>query len=149
HRAGRHARRPPVSPSPPSRGLTPAQVMKALLRTLLLAIVASFAQPLFAAELRVVTSFSILADLVRQIGGDRVQVTSLVDFDGDAHAWQPRPSDARAVLDADLIVANGLGFDAWLERLAESSGARRPVIASTGARTLEHDDGHDHHGHDH
>ncbi len=123
--------------------------MTALLRLLLLAAAVTLAQPLFAAELRVVTSFSILADLVRQVGGERVEVIPLVDVDGDAHAWQPRPSDARAVMGADLVVANGLGFDAWLERLAESSGARPPVIVSTGVPTLEHDDGHDHHGHDH
>lgn len=123
--------------------------MTALLRLLVFAAVATLAQPLFAAELRVVTSFSILADFVRQIGGERVEVVALVDADGDAHAWQPRPSDARAVRSADLIIANGLGFDAWLERLAESSGARRPVIASHGVGTLEHDGGHDHHGHDH
>lgn len=103
----------------------------------------------------VTASFSILGDLVHQVGGDRVRVSLLIGPDQDAHAFQPRPSDARKLADARLIVANGLGFDDWVTRLAHSAGASaRVLIASAGASTLEmdaanaHDHGHDHdHGH--
>lgn len=91
-----------------------------------------------AAPLEVVTSFSILGDLLRQVGGERVKVTALVGPGGDAHDYQPRPSDARRVKGATLVVANGLGFDPWLERLARSAGYRgEVVIASQGIRPLE------------
>jgi zinc/manganese transport system substrate-binding protein len=113
-----------------------------------LSLVMATSLPAVAAELRVVASFSILADFVRVIGGDRVDVIALVGADGDAHSWQPRPSDARTVLGADLTIANGLGFDEWMERLAAATGANKPEIVSAGIRTIEHD-GHAHHGHDH
>lgn len=113
------------------------------------------AAPLRAAPLDVVVSFSILGDLTRHVGGDRVQVISLVGPDEDAHDFQPRPSDARLIRDADLVIANGLGFDNWIERLTQSVGYRGAlVIASTGIAPIEemqgqalhhdHDDGHDH-----
>lgn len=119
--------------------------MKRLLACLLLV-----CSPLLhAAPLKVVASFSILADLAREVGGERVEVRALVGPDADAHAWQPRPSDARAVIDADLVLANGLGFDTWMERLAASAGNRRVVIASDGVAALEHAHDHGHDGHDH
>lgn len=99
--------------------------------------------------LQVVASFSILADIASEVGGERVAVSALVGPDEDAHAYQPRPSDARLVREADLIIANGLGFDTWLERLAAAAGNPRPVvIASRGVKAIE-DAGHGHHGHDH
>jgi zinc/manganese transport system substrate-binding protein len=104
---------------------------------------------LIAAPLKVVTSFSILADFVSEIGGERVEVRPLIGPDADAHAWSPRPSDARLVLDADLVVANGLGFDSWIERLAGSAGNRRVLLAADGITALKHDEGHAHHEHDH
>lgn len=91
-----------------------------------------------AAALEVTTSFSILADLVRQVGGERVTVHALVGPDEDAHAFQPRPSDARRIGAAALVVANGLGFDDWIVRLARSSGFTGTiVVASDGVDTLE------------
>ena len=104
---------------------------------------------LHAAPLKVVASFSILADFAGEIGGERVSVHALVGPDADAHAWQPRPSDARTVMEADLVIANGLGFDTWIERLAASAGNRRVLLAADGVTTLAHDDGHGHQGHDH
>lgn len=106
-------------------------------------------QPLRAAPLEVVASFSILGDLVRQVGGDRVTVTPLVGADQDAHNFQPRPSDARRIGAAQLVVVSGLGFDPWLERLAQTAGYKGPVlIASNGidpiAAADEHDDAHGH-----
>ena len=67
---------------------------------------------------RVVATFTIIGDLVEAVGGDAVSVTTLVGPDGDAHVFEPKPSDVAAVARADLIVANGLGMEPWLERLS-------------------------------
>ena len=112
----------------------------------------AFAPVLRAEPLQVVASFSILADISRQIGGERVAVVSLVGPDSDAHAYQPSPSDARRVARAQLLIVNGLGFEGWLDRLIRSAGFRgEVVVASRGVRTVagrSHDHSHDH-GHDH
>ena len=104
-----------------------------------------------AQKLEVTTSFSILGDLVSQVGGERVKVRALIGADEDAHAFQPRPSDARNVGGAALVVVNGLGFDDWMVRLARSGGYKgEVVVASAGIDTLamSKDDAHEH-GHDH
>jgi zinc/manganese transport system substrate-binding protein len=125
---------------------------RALLAAPLLAAPASVAPALGAAPLPVVASFSILADMVQAIGGARVVVTSLVGPDQDAHGFQPRPSDARAAAAARVMVINGLGFEAWAERLARSAGfSGTPVVASRGVKALRagaHAHGHGH-GHSH
>ncbi|WP_165679669.1 metal ABC transporter solute-binding protein, Zn/Mn family, partial [Metapseudomonas otitidis] len=66
-----------------------------------------------AEKARVVTTFSILADITREIGGDDIQLTNLVGADADAHVFEPAPAQVRAVLEADLVIANGLGFEPW------------------------------------
>lgn len=104
------------------------------------------------ATIKVIASFSILADLVRQVGGTRVQVTALVGPDQDMHGFQPRPSDAQAIAAADLMVINGLGLEPWAERLATAAGFRKTgVVATKGVKALV--GGHKHHGggqaHDH
>jgi zinc/manganese transport system substrate-binding protein len=88
---------------------------------------------LAAPPLRVVASFSILADLLREVGGAAVEVASLVGPDADAHVYQPSPTDARRLAAADLVVVNGLGFEGWLDRLVRASGYRgRVAVASEG-----------------
>ncbi|WP_188112342.1 metal ABC transporter solute-binding protein, Zn/Mn family [Salinicola aestuarinus] len=104
--------------------------------------------------LKVVTSFSILDDMVSTVGGDHVAVTSLVGPNGDAHTFSPKPSDAQSLADADLVVVNGLQFEGWIDRLVEASGYEGDVVvASDGIETLafdgEHDHGHEDHDHDH
>jgi zinc/manganese transport system substrate-binding protein len=95
-------------------------------------------QSIAAGELKVVASFSILADLVKQVGGDHVDVTAIVGPDGDAHVFQPSPIDAKAVAGAQLVVINGLGLEGWMARLIQSSGTRAPVVvASKGVRPLQ------------
>jgi zinc/manganese transport system substrate-binding protein len=85
---------------------------------------------------RVVASFSILGDMVRNIGGDRVNVTTLVGADGDVHAYEPTPAAAKAVGDADLVIVSGLGLEGWLDRLIKASGYKGViVVASTGVKT--------------
>lgn len=110
--------------------------------------------PVIAADkVRIVASFSILGDLVKEVGGDKVHLTTLVGADGDAHVYQPSPRDAGAVAKADLLVINGLGFEGWIERLIESSGYKgTQVVATSGIEPLrsghpdDHDDPHGEHG---
>ncbi len=109
-----------------------------VLFSLLLPLSLSTAQA--ADKLPVVTSFSILADMTRQVGGEHVQITSLVGVDEDAHTYEPTPDDAKALLRARLIIKNGLGFEPWLDRLVASTATPAVVItASRGVipRTLE------------
>lgn len=109
----------------------------------------------FAQEkLPVVASFSVLGDFVREVGGDRVSVTTLVGPNGDAHVYSPTPADAKSMAAAKLIVVNGLKFEGWMTRLIKSSGAKGTVAtATTGIKPLElkEADDHDHGkaGHDH
>lgn len=101
---------------------------------------------------RVVASFSILADMVRQVGGDEVVVTSLVGPDEDAHIFDPSPADAKALAQADIVVINGLGFEGWIDRLVKSSGFKgKLVVATKGIKPIKaaKSDGHDHDQHDH
>lgn len=102
---------------------------------------------------KVVTSFSILADVAREIGKERVSLVSLVGPNGDAHAYQAKPADAKAVKEAGIVIINGLGFDSFMTRLVKSSGTKAALVtASSGLKALEkaesephsHDHGHSH-----
>jgi zinc/manganese transport system substrate-binding protein len=100
------------------------------------ALIAS-ALPVRAEPLKVVASFSILGDLVRNVGGDKVDVTTLVGPDSDAHVYSPTPADAKKVADARLIFVNGLGFEGWLPRLIQASGSKAKVVTvSSGIAPL-------------
>jgi zinc/manganese transport system substrate-binding protein len=81
--------------------------------------------------LKVVASFSILGDFVKNVGGDRVDVTTLVGPDGDVHVYAPSPVDARKVAEAKLLVVNGLGLEGWLPRLLQASGGKATLITAT------------------
>jgi len=90
-----------------------------------------------AAPLKVVASFSILGDMVKNVGGDRVDVVTLVGPGGDTHVYQPTPADAKSVARANLIFVSGLGFEGWMERLVKTSGgAGRVATASEGVTPL-------------
>jgi zinc/manganese transport system substrate-binding protein len=97
------------------------------------------ASPLHAAErLNVVASFSILADFVRNVGGDRINLTTLVGADSDVHVYTPAPADAKRVAEAKLVIVNGLGLEGWLPRLVQSSGSKATVVtASAGIAPLK------------
>jgi zinc/manganese transport system substrate-binding protein len=82
-------------------------------------------------RVKVVASFSILGDFVRNVGGDRVEVTTLVGPNGDVHVYTPAPADAKQVADAKLVVINGLGLEGWLPRLVQSSGSKAKVVTAT------------------
>jgi zinc/manganese transport system substrate-binding protein len=81
--------------------------------------------------LNVVASFSILGDFVKNVGGERVDVTTLVGADGDVHVYAPAPADARKIADAKLLVINGLGLEGWLPRLLQAAGGKVPIITAT------------------
>lgn len=81
--------------------------------------------------LRVVATFSVLADMVREVGGPAVEVASLVGPNADAHMFAPTPADARRVASADLVVVNGLNYEGWIERLIRASGYKGPVLVAS------------------
>jgi zinc/manganese transport system substrate-binding protein len=82
-------------------------------------------------RVNVVASFSIIADFVRNVGGDRVSVTTLVGPNGDVHVYTPAPADAKKIAEAKLVIINGLGLEGWLPRLVQSSGSKAPIIVAT------------------
>jgi zinc/manganese transport system substrate-binding protein len=84
-----------------------------------------------SAPLRVVASFSVLADMVREVGGPAVDVTSLVGPGADPHAFTPAPADVRRVAGADLVVVNGLHFEGWIERLLQASGYQGAIVVAS------------------
>jgi zinc/manganese transport system substrate-binding protein len=122
-------------------------------QSLALGLMLAFATPIAHADqpLQVVTSFSVLADMVEQVGGERVEVASLVGADSDTHVFTPSPSDAMRLAEADLVVFNGLQLEGWMQRLLDASEyAGALVVASEGIETLA-SNGHDHasHGDEH
>jgi zinc/manganese transport system substrate-binding protein len=84
-----------------------------------------------ATKLKVVATFSILGDFARNVGGDRVDVTTLVGHNGDVHVYTPTTADAEAIRNAGLVIVNGLGLEGWLPRLVESSGGDASTVVAT------------------
>ncbi|HZR75320.1 metal ABC transporter substrate-binding protein [Bradyrhizobium sp.] len=82
-------------------------------------------------RVNVVASFSILGDFVRNIGGDRVDVTTLVGANGDVHVYTPTPADARTIAAARLLVVNGFGLEGWLPRLLQAAGGKASIVTAT------------------
>jgi zinc/manganese transport system substrate-binding protein len=85
--------------------------------------------------LRVVATFSILGDLSAAIGGERIDLHVLVGPDSDGHVYQPTPADSRLLREADLVIANGLGFEGWMERLVQAAGYRGELVIATAGLT--------------
>src|SRR5258708_4750889 len=79
----------------------------------------------------VVASFSILGDFVRNVGGDRVNVTTLVGPNSDVHVYAPTPADAKKIADAKLVIVNGFGLEGWLPRLVQSAGSKAVLVTAT------------------
>ena len=112
-----------------------------------------------AAELKVVASFSIIGDFAQNVGGDRIELTTLVGPDGDAHVYEPKPADAVAMAGADVVLVNGLQFEGFLQRLVDASATKASIVElAKGVETIkmqeEHHEGeeeaseeaHHHHG---
>jgi zinc/manganese transport system substrate-binding protein len=117
---------------------------------LVTALFAATADPASAQDkVKVVATFSILADLVKSVGGDRVEVAALVGPNGDAHVYAPTPSDAKTLAGARVVVANGFGFEGWIDRLVKASGTKAAmVVATNGVRPRRSADDHGHGGSD-
>lgn len=120
------------------------------MRLVLAFLLALFAAPALAQPMPVVASFSILADVVAAVGGERVKVVSLVGPDQDAHVYQPTPTDSRVLAEARIVIVNGLGFEGWIERLIKASGTKAEIVTATrNIRTRRMADAHGHaHGKD-
>jgi zinc/manganese transport system substrate-binding protein len=105
-----------------------------------------------AEKLKVVASFSILGDMVRNVGGERIELVTLVGPNGDAHVYSPTPADGRRLTEAKIVFTNGLKFEGWIDRLIKSSGTKAArVEAAKGVKPLKGEEsghGHGHH-HDH
>ncbi len=91
-----------------------------------------------AQPLKVVASFSILGDLAKAVGGDKVEVVTLVGPNGDAHVYEPKPADAASVSVAGVVLVNGLGFEGFIERLAKASSTNAAIVeVSKGVKPIE------------
>ena len=82
-------------------------------------------------KLKVLATFSILGDFVRNVGGDRIEVATLVGPNSDAHVYAPAPADAKKVADAKVVFTNGLGYEGWMSRLVKASGTKAPLVVAT------------------
>ena len=110
-------------------------------RSMLFGTLAAFALSGFsvlaqASPLEAVASFTVIADMVQKVGGERVHVTSLIGPNGDPHVYEPTPADAQALKKADVAFVSGLHLEGWMDRLIKASGYKgEPVVLSTGIKT--------------
>lgn len=103
-----------------------------------LAILLASSPAVMAKQLNAVASFSVLGDIVSQVGGEHVAVTTLVGPDGDPHTFEPTPKESQALREADVVFISGLGLEGWMERLVKASGYKHsPVVASQGVTTRQ------------
>jgi zinc/manganese transport system substrate-binding protein len=89
-----------------------------------------------AKTIEAVASFTVIADMVHNVGGDHVHVTSLIGPNGDPHAYEPTPNDAQSLKKADIVFVSGLHLEGWLDRLIKALGYKdKPVVLSDGIKT--------------
>ena len=105
--------------------------MRRALTILTVAFIAVLSPAQAQERLTVVATFSILGDFAKNVGGDRVSVTTLVGANSDTHVYTPTPSDAKKITDAKLVIVNGLGLEGWLPRLVKSSGGKAATVIAT------------------
>ncbi|MDR6815512.1 zinc/manganese transport system substrate-binding protein [Neorhizobium sp. 2083] len=112
-----------------------------LLSAAIPALMAFSTVPAFADTLKVVASFTVLGDVVSQVGGKHVKVTSLVGPNGDPHEFEPSPSDAKNLKAAQVAFVSGEGLEGWMDRLITASGYKgKPVVVSEGISTRSMDE---------
>jgi zinc/manganese transport system substrate-binding protein len=127
--------------------------MKCTTAMIVITLTSIAASPAIADPLKVVASFSIIADFARNVGGDKVEITTLVGPNGDAHVYEPKPADAVAMSKADVVLVNGLHFEGFLARLVETSGSKASIAELTkGVKPLKMkaefaEEGENHEGH--
>jgi len=122
-------------------------MIRQLSAALICSVISFSAYPTLAQDkLQVVASFSIIGDFARKIGGDHVELKTLVGPNGDAHVYEPKPADAIAVARADVVLTNGLLFEGFLKRLIEASGTSAPIVELTdGVDVLQDPNGGHYH----
>lgn len=131
----------PTGPDQPRRTM-PGPLFASLAATLALASLLLLAGATAQERLSVVATTSVLADLTRNVAGDRASLTSLLGAGGDVHTYDPSPGDLARVARADVLVINGAGLEAFLDRLIASAGGRfRTIVASAGLTPLPFDSG--------
>jgi zinc/manganese transport system substrate-binding protein len=102
-----------------------------------------------ADKIPVVASFSVLGDLVSEVGGDHITLTTLVKANGDAHVYNPTPKDVQSITHAKLLVMNGLSFEGWMPRLLESAAFKgETVVAANGIDVIENEEHEEHEHHE-
>jgi len=107
-----------------------------------LSVAALLSSPLAMAKtVNAVASFSILGDIVQEVGGDHVKVTSLVGPDGDPHSFEPAPKDSKSLASSDVVFVSGLGMEGWMDRLIGASGYHgKIIVASQGVDSRQMED---------
>ena len=102
-------------------------------------------------RLRVVTTIGVLADWARQVGGDRVEVTSILSGNESPHTYEIKPADVKTVADARVLFKVGLGMEEWLDPAIQNSGNKTLVVvgAATGLTDIVQGDEHDRSGNPH
>jgi zinc/manganese transport system substrate-binding protein len=112
-----------------------------LLSAAIPALMAFSAVPAFADTLKVVASFTVLGDVVSQVGGKHVKVTNLVGPNGDPHEFEPSPADAKNLKAAQVAFVSGEGLEGWMDRLITASGYKgKPIVVSQGVNTRTMDE---------
>jgi zinc/manganese transport system substrate-binding protein len=111
------------------------KLIRAVLSMTVITLTALGASSAFAAPLKVVASFTVIADFAKNVGGDRVNVTTIVGPDGDAHVYEPSPADAVAMAGADVVLVNGLHFEGFLQRLVDASATKASIVTLTNGVT--------------
>ncbi|WP_037036875.1 metal ABC transporter substrate-binding protein [Rahnella sp. WP5] len=97
-----------------------------------LAVAALLSSPLAMAKtVDAVASFSILGDIVQEVGGEHVKVTTLVGPDGDPHSFEPSPKDSKAINASDVVFVSGLGLEGWIDRLVTASGYKGHLVTAS------------------
>ncbi|MER8866294.1 zinc ABC transporter substrate-binding protein AztC [Mesorhizobium sp. M0751] len=105
--------------------------IRAALAVSVITLTALGASSAFAEPLKVVASFTIIADFAKNVGGDRIDLTTIVGPDGDAHVYEPSPADAVAMAKADIVLVNGLHFEGFLQRLVDASATKASIAVLT------------------
>lgn len=135
--------------------------MKKLISVLLVFFCATsaFANTQTNNKIQIVTSFSILADMAKNIAGDKAEINTIIGRNSDAHAFEPTPKNVKQLAQADLLIINGLNFEPWLERLIQAAGFHDEVLVATNNVPVlhlseneleshdQHADHHDEHNH--
>ena len=112
-----------------------------MIKTLAFVLALSVSASASAAPIKAVTSITIIADMVHEVGGDLVQVQSIVGPNGDAHSYEAKPQDSKTLNEAQIVFVNGLGLDPWIEKLTTSSGFKGPLaVVTKGIKTHRFDE---------